>query len=97
MILCFVASKSAGFTSCTDAVWPGTVGQAIGVLVASVVSVFVIVPLAIKRSHDLGKSGHFLWLLLIPLYGVWPMIQLTFIKGEACSNQYGASPYDVIS
>lgn len=44
-----------------------------------------IVPLSIKRYHDLGKSGwNVLW-LLIP----FAMLYLMFTKGQQGDNKYG--------
>jgi len=48
--------------------------------------------LAIKRCHDLNKSGHFYWLSLIPFVNLYPAILLAFFKGSDGSNQYGDDP-----
>ena len=46
--------------------------------------------LDIKRYHDRGKSGHWLWLYLIPIIGaIWILIELGFLKGTKGSNKYG--------
>jgi len=54
------------------------------VLVAIVFVVFTVLNLAqaVKRSHDIGKSG---WMVLIPLYAIY----LLFAKGEDNDNPYG--------
>ena len=46
-----------------------------------------------KRCHDLGKSGFFGLLLLIPLVNFIFGIYLAFFKGDENDNEYGASPY----
>jgi uncharacterized membrane protein YhaH (DUF805 family) len=48
--------------------------------------------LYIKRAHDLDRSGHFCWLLLIPIISLWPAIVLGFFKGTEGSNRFGADP-----
>ncbi len=56
--------------------------------VADVYSLGVIVPsiaVAIRRMHDVGKSG---WFCLIPIYN----LILAATEGEAGSNEYGADP-----
>ena len=40
---------------------------------------------SIKRCHDLGHSG---WWVFIPLYGFW----LIFQPGQEGDNEYGADP-----
>jgi FAD/FMN-containing dehydrogenase/uncharacterized membrane protein YhaH (DUF805 family) len=48
---------------------------------------------ATKRLHDHNKSGHWLWLILIPVIGPLALIFLLgFKKGSAGSNRYGAAP-----
>lgn len=46
-----------------------------------------------KRCHDLGKSGFFGLLLLIPLVNFIFGIYLAFFKGDENDNEYGVSPY----
>lgn len=40
---------------------------------------------AVRRMHDVGKSG---WFCLIPLYNLYLAVQ----EGEYGSNEYGADP-----
>jgi FAD/FMN-containing dehydrogenase/uncharacterized membrane protein YhaH (DUF805 family) len=48
---------------------------------------------SIKRYHDIGRSGWWLLLLLIPLVGpVWVLWSLGFRKGKQAENRYGAMP-----
>lgn len=48
--------------------------------------------LVIKRAHDLNKSGHFCWLLLIPIVSLYPNILFAFFRGTAKENFYGIDP-----
>jgi uncharacterized membrane protein YhaH (DUF805 family) len=41
---------------------------------------------AIRRMHDVGKSG---WYILIPIYS----LILVLTEGQKGDNQYGADPY----
>lgn len=45
--------------------------------------------LCIKRAHDLDRSGHFCWLLLIPLVFFWPLFELYIREGKAYDNRFG--------
>lgn len=53
------------------------------------------IAVTVKRSHDINKSGHFVWLCLIPLFGLIPSLMLLFIKGTEGSNRYGKDPLAV--
>jgi uncharacterized membrane protein YhaH (DUF805 family) len=65
----------------------GIVGGIIGVA-ANVVLAFV----AVKRLHDLDRSGWHYWLLLVPLYNIYLGLLLLFQKGTAGSNRFGVDP-----
>jgi len=54
---------------------------------------WALIATATKRLHDTNKSGHWLWLVLIPVAG--PLILIYFLgfkKGNALSNRFGAVP-----
>lgn len=48
--------------------------------------------LIIRRWHDLGRSGWFTLLLLIPLLNFLVMLYLWFVRGTAGPNAYGEDP-----
>ena len=55
----------------------------------------VIIPgcsVAVRRLHDVGKSGWFLLISLIPLIGVIWLIILMCTEGNKTENTYGPSP-----
>lgn len=53
---------------------------------------YISIMMNIKRAHDRGRSGHFLWLCIIPIISLWPMIELLFIKGTEGTNKFGEDP-----
>jgi len=63
------------------------VGGAVG-LIATVIVGFA----AVKRLHDLGRSGVHYWLLLVPLYNLYLGCLLLFQKGADGPNQFGNDP-----
>lgn len=67
----------------------GFIGGAIGTtLIGTIYSLGVLVPsvaVAIRRMHDVGKSG---WFCLIPFYNIY----LAVTEGDKGSNQYGPDP-----
>ncbi|PKM09014.1 MAG: hypothetical protein CVV14_01530 [Gammaproteobacteria bacterium HGW-Gammaproteobacteria-4] len=50
------------------------------------------IAILVKRLHDRGHSFLFGLLLLIPLIGVWVIIEAFFLKGIDESNEYGPAP-----
>lgn len=45
-----------------------------------------------RRLHDVGRSGAWLLMMLVPVFGpVWVLIQL-FRRGAAHENRYGPDP-----
>ena len=57
-------------------------------IIATIYSVAVLIPgiaVAVRRMHDVGKSG---WFVLIPIYN----IILACTKGDTGDNEYGEDP-----
>jgi len=48
---------------------------------------------AVRRLHDVNKSGWFLLISLIPLIGSIYMLVVLARKGDASENKYGPDPY----
>jgi uncharacterized membrane protein YhaH (DUF805 family) len=63
----------------------------IGMLLFAVPQVSSIM-LAIRRSHDLGKSGEYVLWSFIPLAGLYFAFHLVFVKGTTGPNEYGPDP-----
>jgi uncharacterized membrane protein YhaH (DUF805 family) len=49
---------------------------------------------AIRRLHDVGKSGWFYFIVLIPLIGAIWLIVLFCTEGDQGENDYGPDPKD---
>jgi uncharacterized membrane protein YhaH (DUF805 family) len=47
---------------------------------------------AVRRLHDVGKSGWFYFIILIPIIGAIWLLVLFFTEGERNTNQYGPDP-----
>jgi len=50
------------------------------------------ISVAVRRLHDLGRSGWFYWIGLIPLVGVIVLIYWFVTRGTVGSNEYGPDP-----
>jgi uncharacterized membrane protein YhaH (DUF805 family) len=47
---------------------------------------------SIKRCHDHGRSGLFLFLGFVPLANAWLFVEQAFVPGTTGPNQYGPDP-----
>lgn len=55
---------------------------------------FTMLPLQIRRWHDLGKSGWWCITALIPVVGAFAALYLTFASGDYGPNEYGPDPLE---
>jgi uncharacterized membrane protein YhaH (DUF805 family) len=63
------------------------------VLVAAaiyVVGFFGSLATTVKRLHDRGRSGWFMLIALIPLVGIWLIVEVGFLAGNPAENEYGS-------
>lgn len=67
-------------------------------VVASLVYLLIIWPalaISIKRWHDRGKSGWWIFIGFVPFIGgLWALIETGFLPGTPGTNQYGPDPLD---
>ncbi|MDO9631829.1 MAG: DUF805 domain-containing protein [Humidesulfovibrio sp.] len=45
--------------------------------------------IGIKRLHDLDRSGHWMWLTLVPLLNLYVAFLMLFIPGTRGTNRFG--------
>lgn len=50
------------------------------------------IAITVRRLHDIGKSGYFILVLLIPYIGIFWIFLLTIISGNEGENKYGYDP-----
>ncbi len=75
----------------------GTGGDLGGGVLAGIYGLAVLIPtLAVgsRRLHDIGKSGWWQLLALIPIVGVIILIVWFATKGHESENQHGPNPWD---
>lgn len=71
----------------------GTTGVALGLVVLFILSIGFIIPgiaVAVRRLHDVGWSGWFVLVGLIPFVGVPIMLILMALPGKSVANRFGA-------
>ena len=50
-------------------------------------------PIRVKRWHDRDKSGWWVLIALIPIFGwCWTIVECSFLKGTEGSNRFGPDP-----
>ncbi len=49
-----------------------------------------------RRLHDVGKSGGFIFIVLIPIVGFIWLLVLTCLNGNQDENAYGPNPKQVV-
>lgn len=67
----------------------------IGSLLSALLSLALLLPgitLAIRRLHDIGKSGWYLFIALIPLVGAFILLYFLVTAGTVGPNEYGEDP-----
>ena len=52
-------------------------------------------PVGVRRLHDIGKSGWWLLIGLIPLVGAIVLLVFAVFDSQPGDNQYGPNPKDV--
>ena len=58
-------------------------------LMVAVASCILQLLLSVRRLHDMGKPGRYVWLLLIPFYNIYFSLVLCFTRGTTSDNEYG--------
>ena len=64
-------------------------------LISSIYFLIAIGPsisLAVRRLHDIGKSGWYIFIAFIPLVGAFILLYFYCLDSENQSNEYGESP-----
>ncbi len=67
--------------------------------ISGLYSLAVLLPgiaVAVRRLHDVGKSGWFLFIILLPLIGAIWLIVLYATDGHAGTNKYGPNPKEEV-
>jgi len=62
----------------------------------SLAAMLRVLALTARRLHDVGKSGWFLLLLLIPIIGAIWLFVLLVTDSEAGENEYGENPKGIV-
>ncbi|MEM1030698.1 MAG: DUF805 domain-containing protein [Myxococcota bacterium] len=59
-------------------------------LLVYIPTLWITLALAVKRWHDRGKSGWWVFIALVPLIGgLWQLVECGFLEGDPGANAYG--------
>ena len=90
VLISYAFAFAIGFVSAVsdgDVHNAGVLGLAVG-LAGCVLQGFV----AVRRLHDIGRSGWHFWFFLIPFYNIYLSLVLCFTRGSEAANEYGPAP-----
>lgn len=77
----------------------GTLSAESGVgLLSGLYGLAVLVPsiaVGVRRLHDIGRSGWWLLIVLVPLLGVLVLLVFAVLDSQPGSNEYGPNPKEV--
>ena len=63
-------------------------------LLYSIVTLIPNLAVAVRRLHDIGKSGIYVLIAFVPLFNIWLLVMLA-TEGTRGANQYGEDPKDI--
>lgn len=64
-----------------------------GVVLVTLVSLWLSIATDVKRFHDRDKSGWWVWIILIPGAGaIWLLVECGFLPGTTGPNRFGPDP-----
>jgi uncharacterized membrane protein YhaH (DUF805 family) len=65
----------------------------LGLLILSLLLIWMTFCLTVKRYHDRGKSAWWYLIQFIPIIGgIWALVELGFCSGDDGDNEYGNGP-----
>lgn len=75
----------------------GIIGSIAGIptilsFIFTLVTILPSIAVNVRRMHDIGKSGYWLFICFIPLIGSLWFLFLAVQDGQPGTNQYGANP-----
>ncbi len=63
------------------------------VWIVNLLTLWMWVAISVKRWHDRGKSGWWVFIVLAPVIGyIWALVETGFLVGDAGPNEYGPDP-----
>ncbi|MBL4615284.1 MAG: DUF805 domain-containing protein [Magnetovibrio sp.] len=74
----------------------GGIALMVVVLPFMVFSFWAGLAITVKRFHDLGSSGWWIFGFFIPFYNFWLAIKLAFFRGTIGANRFGDDPIDPV-
>jgi uncharacterized membrane protein YhaH (DUF805 family) len=92
-ILCnFLLSFAIGFVDTLTGNFNSETGMGLFSMFYAVLMLIPSIAVGVRRLHDIGRSGWWMFLALIPILGSLVLIYFFTIDSETGDNQYGQNP-----
>lgn len=97
LVLALMGALAKFTTSCMATLFTGDPN---GILVMTITVILAVIAgagnimLMIRRLHDLGRSGNFCLIAIVPVVGIVFSIYLFCAPGQVGWNKYGADPLE---
>jgi uncharacterized membrane protein YhaH (DUF805 family) len=75
-----------------DVILAAIIGMPIFVFLFSIATLIPTIAISVRRLHDIGKSGFWYLLILVPLVGVMVLFVFACLDSQPGDNVYGANP-----
>ena len=86
-------SLAVGFVTAILMFFAFFISEKVATLI-NVAAIVIQIMLGIRRTHDIGKSGWWMFLIVVPLVNIiWGLV-LIFKKGDNGMNEYGIDPLE---
>ena len=94
LIACMVLDNMLGTVFMMDAGPLGEISLGYGWLyfICTLVHFIPVLGLVVRRLHDVGKSGWFYFIFLIPIIGIIWLLVLYCTEGQKQDNKWGPDP-----
>jgi uncharacterized membrane protein YhaH (DUF805 family) len=80
------------FLAMFDVILAAVIGLPILAFLFPIATIIPTIAISVRRLHDIGKSGYWYFLILVPLVGAMVLFVFACLDSQPGDNIYGANP-----